>query len=159
MRLQRKQASNIAKTRRRGERRRVSRQRLGAAVVEFAIVANVMFLIIFISIEFARLNMMRNLAQDAAYFAARTAMVPGGTSAEAVAEANRLLAVVSTQNAEVTVNNGQALTDATKQIRVRVRIPISDNALFTPMFTGNQMIEANATMKTERYDGFYNPND
>ncbi len=122
-------------------------------------VANVMILIVFVCIEFTRMNMMRNLVQDAAYFAARTAMIPGGTAEDARAEANRVLGILSTQNAEVVVNGGEPLTDETRNVRVRVTIPIDDNALFLPLFTGNKELEAIATMKTERYDGFYNPND
>ena len=145
--------------RRHGVARRRAAARWGAAVVEFALVANVMILIVFICIEFTRLNMMRNLIQDAAYFAARTAMVPGGTTADAEAEANRVLAILNTQNAQIVVNDGQPLTDETRNVRVRVTVPISDNALFVPMFTGDKDLEASSTMKTERYDGFYNPND
>lgn len=132
--------------------------RRGAAVVEFAIVVNVMFVLVFVCIEFARLNMMRNLAQDAAYFAARTAMVPGATDAEAQAAANQLLGIMNTQNAQVVVNGGGGIDDATSIIEVRVTVPLTDNALFVPMFTGNRKIEATARMKTERYDGFFDPN-
>ncbi|QDS92319.1 TadE-like protein [Roseimaritima multifibrata] len=129
---------------------------MGAAIVEFAIVANVMILIVFICIEFTRLNMMRNLTQDAAYFAARTAMVPGGTEADAITEANRVLGIMNTQNATITVNDGGGLTTDSREIHVTVSVPISDNALFVPMFTGDKTLEATASMRTERYDGFYN---
>ncbi len=155
-----RQPSRVAPRRCRGRAgRRRAAKRWGAAVVEFALVANVMILIVFVCIEFTRLNMMRNLIQDAAYFAARTAMVPGGTTADAEAEANRVLAILNTQNAQIVVNDGQPLTDETRNVRVRVTVPISDNALFLPMFTGDKDLEALSTMKTERYDGFYNPSD
>ncbi|WP_084427684.1 TadE/TadG family type IV pilus assembly protein [Roseimaritima ulvae] len=145
--------------RQRGRSGRCTAVRHGAAVVEFALVANVMILVVFICIEFTRLNMMRNLIQDAAYFAARTAMVPGGTTADAEAEANRVLAILNIQNAEIAVNDGAPLTDETRNVQVRVTVPISDNALFVPLFTGDKDLEAFSTMKTERYDGFYNPSD
>ena len=151
--------TKIDAPRRRPSRRRMlglRGDRMGAAIVEFAIVANVMILIVFICIEFTRLNMMRNLTQDAAYFAARTAMVPGGTEADAIAEANRVLGIMNTQSATVTVNGGAGLDTDSRQIQVTVTVPISDNALFVPMFAGDKNLEATATMRTERYDGFYN---
>jgi len=118
-------------------------------------VANVLFLTVFICIEFARLNMIRNMVQDAAYFAARTAMVPGATEQDAIAEAERILAILNTQGAAIEVNGGSAVTDDTQELRVRVTVPLRENALFTPAFTGNKEIEAIARMKTERYDGFF----
>ena len=57
--------------------RRRRKDREGATAVEFAIVANVMFVMVMTCMEFARLNMVRNLAQDAAYFAARKIIVFG----------------------------------------------------------------------------------
>ncbi len=129
--------------------------RLGASIVEFAIIANVLLVIIFACIEFARLSLIRNLAQDAAYFAARIAMVPGGTSAEAIAEANRILGIINTQNAAVTINNGQGLSDSSSEVRVRIQVPVDDNALFVPMFSRGRTIETEAVMRTERYDGFF----
>ncbi len=130
-------------------------RRCGVSVIEFAIVANVLFLTVFICIEFARLNMIRNMVQDAAYFAARTAMVPGATEQDAIAEAERILAILNTQGAAIEVNGGSAVTDDTQELRVRVTVPLRENALFTPAFTGNKEIEAIARMKTERYDGFF----
>ncbi len=67
-------------TNRRARLRRQAVVRKGATVVEFAIVANLLMIMILTCMEFARLNMTRNLAQDAAYFAARYALVPGATA-------------------------------------------------------------------------------
>ena len=61
--------------------------RRGATAVEFALVAQVLFVIVLGAVEFSRLNMIRNLAQDAAYFAARDSMVPGASEAETIAAA------------------------------------------------------------------------
>ncbi|MCG8448622.1 MAG: pilus assembly protein [Pirellulales bacterium] len=51
--------------------------RAGATATEFAIVAPIFFLFIFVSFEFSRLNVIRHTADSAAYEAARQAMVPG----------------------------------------------------------------------------------
>lgn len=138
-------------------RRRGAGDRRGVSAVEFVIAANVMIAAVFICIEFARLNMLRNLTQDAAYFAARAAMVPGATENDAIAEAERILGILNAQGVTVDVNGGEAITDNTKELSVHVTVPIGKNALFVGAFTGDKKIEATATMKTERYDGFYAP--
>ena len=50
------------------------------------------------------MNVLRHTADNAAYEAARYAMVPGATAAEAKAKANALLKIIGTRNAVVTVS-------------------------------------------------------
>ncbi len=71
--------------------------RSGVTAVEFAMVAPIFFLVVFICIEFCRLNMIRNLTQDAAYFAARDCIVPGASADEAIAAANHVLSLMNTR--------------------------------------------------------------
>lgn len=132
--------------------------RRGATCVEFALVVQVLFVLVFGAIEFSRLNMIRNLAQDAAYFAARDSMVPGATSDEATAVAEQILGFMNTQGAQVIVNGGQGVTQASTEINVTVTVPIAENSLFVSSFMGDRTINASATMRTERYDGYYDPN-
>ena len=129
-----------------------SKARRGAAMVEFAIIANIMFVAILTCMEFARLNMARNLAQDAAYFAARHAMVPGATKAEAVAEAERIMDSMVTTGYTVSVGD---IDSETSDVSVSVSVDLDAISLFAPMFLPNANIETVAHMKTERYDGFY----
>jgi Flp pilus assembly protein TadG len=140
--------------RRRHPRRR---DRRGATLVEFALVAQVFFLLVFICIEFCRLCLIQNLAQDAAYYAARRAMVPGATVAEAQLEANRVLGMVGTRGAQVLINGNNILNEESDEITVQITVPIDENGLFVPKFTANLDFTATATMRTERYDGFYEP--
>ncbi|XZE55368.1 TadE/TadG family type IV pilus assembly protein [Planctomycetaceae bacterium SH139] len=137
---------------RRIARRRSPRDRSGAAVVEFAIIANLLFVMVFSCMEFSRLNLVRNLSQDAAYFAAREAMVPGATEAEAIAEADRILGTVLTNGYTVDVS---PLSEESNQITVTVEVEFSEVALFAPMFLPQSRISTTATMATERYDGFF----
>ena len=131
------------------------RSRKGATLIEFAIVAQVMFLIIFTCVEFCRLNMIRNLTQDAAYYAARDAMVHGATVAEAKSVANRILGAMGTRGVTVLINDDDTLDKDSDEINVTVTVPIDENALFLPKFTDQMNFTATATMRTERYDGFY----
>ncbi len=121
-------------------------------MVEFAIVANVMMMMTFTCMEFARLNMVRNLSQDAAYFAARHAIVPGATSGEAIIEAERIMDSMITDGYTVTVSDLDA--DATF-VTVTVAVDLAQVALFAPLFIPETTMAAVATIRTERYDGFY----
>ena len=133
------------------------RDRSGVTAVEFAMVAPIFFLVVFICIEFCRLNMIRNLTQDAAYFAARDAMVPGASADEAIAAANEILSLMNTKGASVVVNQDSAIDDDTDEISVRVTVPINENSFLVPQFTGDMEFTATATIRTERYDGYYDP--
>lgn len=126
--------------------------RVGAAAVEFAIIANVMFILIMTCIEFARLNMVRNLAQDAAYFGARQAVVPGATAAEAQAAADDIMS--SMLSGGYTIDVGTVDEDST-EVEVTVGIQLHEVALFVPLFLPNSTITTQAKMRTERYEGFF----
>ncbi len=123
--------------------------RRGATLVEFAIVAPVFFLLLLGSFEFSRLNVIRHTADNAAYEAARIAMVPGATAAEAVAEAQRIMNIVRARGTTVTVNPA-TLGLTTNQITVTVDVPMGQNGWITPRFTGSQIMRAVATLKAER---------
>ncbi|MEM9826061.1 MAG: TadE family protein [Planctomycetota bacterium] len=141
---------SLGSQKRKRRRRRGSRD--GATLVEFAIIANILFVMIFACIEFARLNMVRNLAMDAAYFAARKAMVPGATTGEAIAEAEGIMSSMLGSGYTIEVQN---LDDATETVEVTVNVDLHEVALFTPMFLPNDTLESKAQMRTERYAGFY----
>ncbi|NOZ39917.1 MAG: pilus assembly protein [Planctomycetes bacterium] len=131
------------------KKRSPAKTRRGATMVEFALVAPVFFLLLLVSFEFARLNVIRHTADNAAYEAARIAMVPGATAAEAVAEANRILNIVSTRGATVTVNPA-TLGLNTNQITVTIDVPLSQNGWITPRFTSTQNMRSVSTLKAER---------
>lgn len=138
--------------RRQRQRRRQSESRCGVSAVEFAVVANLLIIMILTCMEFARMNMVRNLAQDAAYFAARHAIVPGATSDEAVVEAERIMDSMISNGYVVNVT---ALDKDATDIRVTVTVDLTEVALFAPYFLPDAEIETVAHMKTERYDGFF----
>ena len=118
-------------------------------MVEFALVAPMFFLLLVVSFEFSRLNVIRHTADNAAYEAARIAMVPGGTAAEAVNEANRIMNIAGARGTTVTVNPA-TIGPNTDQITVTVDIPIGQNGWITPRFTGAQTMSASSTLKAER---------
>jgi Flp pilus assembly protein TadG len=123
--------------------------RRGATAVEFAITAPVFFLFLLAAFEFGWLNVVRHTADNAAYEAARTAIVPGATSAEAESKAKKLLKIVGTRGAKITISP-DPVTTATKEVTVAIEIPMKKNGLIVPRFTGKTKILASSTMRTER---------
>ncbi|MFN9605514.1 MAG: TadE/TadG family type IV pilus assembly protein, partial [Planctomycetota bacterium] len=78
-------------------------RRLGAVTVEMAFVLPLVFLLFLGGIEMARLQMIRHLADNAAYEAARNVMVPGASVAEAEKVANDIMKVAGISGAKITV--------------------------------------------------------
>ena len=129
--------------------RKNQRSRTGAVIAEFALTAPLFLLFLMVAFEFGWMNVMRHTADNAAYEAARTAIVPGATSAEALAKANSLLNVVGARKAKVTITPA-TITSATTAVTVAVDLPMSSNGLITPRFTGKTVLHSQSTLKTER---------
>jgi Flp pilus assembly protein TadG len=123
--------------------------RTGAAAVEFAIVAPIFFLLLVGSLEFGRLNIIRHTADQAAYEAARHAMVPGATVAEARQQARRMMRIVGARGSTIDVAP-DVLGPDVEEITVTVEVPLNQNGWITPRFTSNTTITAVSTLKTER---------
>jgi Flp pilus assembly protein TadG len=123
--------------------------RRGAALVEFALTLPIFFLFLLASFEFGWTNVLRHTADNAAYEAARHAMVPGATAAEAKDKANSILGILGTRNAKVTVNPS-TLTPETKQVTVTVEVPMDSNGLIVPQFMRGKKLRSNSTLRTER---------
>ena len=101
------------------------------------------------SFEFSRLNVIRHTADNAAYEAARKAIVPGATSAEAVTKANDTLRVVNTVGAVVTVNP-TTLGPDTEEVTVTVNVLMDQNGWIIPRLIGSRTIQSSSTLQTER---------
>jgi Flp pilus assembly protein TadG len=123
--------------------------RAGAAAVEFAIVAPIFFVLVIGSLEFGRLNVIRHTADQAAYEAARHAMVPGATTTEAVDHASRMLRIVGTRGAQVAVNP-TTLGPNDDEITVTIDVPLNQNGWITPRFTRSTTIHAVSRLRAER---------
>lgn len=131
------------------------KSRRGATAVEVSIVAPIFFLAIFGTIEFSRVAMLRNLAQDASYEAARTCMVDGATTQEATNAANEILALLATRGATVTINDGNGLNQQSTSVKVAVAIPLNQNSFVLPWLFSGHTIQASTQLKTERYSGYF----
>ncbi len=128
---------------------RNKQSRAGAVIVEFALAAPIFLLFLMAAFEFSWLNVMRHTADNAAYEAARLAIVPGATSTEALAKANTLLNIVGARKAKITITPSN-ITNTTTSVTVAVDVPLASNALITPRFTSKSVLHSESTLKTER---------
>ncbi len=106
-------------------------RRRGAAAVEFAVAVIVLLAFFFSGIEFYRVSMLRHTADHAAYVAARVAMIPGATAADAIASAQSQLDAVGVQSASIVISPNP-ITEETTAIHVNVSIPVPENSWLAP---------------------------
>ncbi len=129
--------------------------RQGATTVEFAFAAPALLLMIFLSFEFARMCLIRNLAQDAAYEAARFSMVEGATEEDATAKATDVMNMIGARGVEVVVNDGNPIVRGDQTVKVHVSVAMEENSLVLPWLYQGRFINAVIELRLERYDGFY----
>ena len=123
--------------------------RRGASMVEFALVLPVILVFFMAATELFRLNQMRHAADTAAYEACRHIVVPGATKAEAVAKAEKQLAIVGIHNANIDINPS-TITESTATVTVNVSIPPKGNTLVPPLYSEKALVSASSTLLTER---------
>ncbi len=129
---------------------RKNQSRRGTTVVELAIVAPIIFLLLFCAIDFSRANSIRNTAENAAYEAARRAIVPGSTNLDAQTAANEILNILSIKNAAVSVTPS-SITTATKQVSVTISIPLGDNLYASNQFLKCRTLTRTCTLTREQF--------
>ena len=84
-------------------------RRKGAAVVEFAIVAPVLFLLVFGMIEYGRMLMVQQTLTNASREGARKGILVNSTSSEVTSTVNSYLASASISGATVTLTMWNSL--------------------------------------------------
>ena len=126
-----------------------SRDRRGAATTEFAIAAPVLFLLLLAIFEFGWQVLIRHTADNAAYEAARRAIVPGGTSADAIDEANRIMGFVGAQEFDVQVDPTD-INEDTLEVEVTVSGPYDENGIVAARFFRGLGFSSTSRLLTER---------
>src|SRR5205809_603029 len=97
--------------------------RRGAAAVEFAIVAPVLFLLFLGMIEFGRMVMVQQIITNAAREGARIAIIPGATTSQVVTAVNTYLTSTSIKGATATVSPDPTSATYGSSITVNVSLP------------------------------------
>ena len=131
--------------------RRRRRTRSAAVVVEFAICAPILFLFFFASLEFSRVNMIRQSVENAVYEGSRRGIVPGATADNCRASAQAVLNSISARDAVINVTPA-VITDNTTEVTVSVAVPINNNSWVMPVFFGDKTIASAMTLRRERFD-------
>ena len=122
--------------------------RRGAAAVEFAVVAPLLFLFFFAAFEFCRVAMIRHTADNAVYEACRAGIIPGATAIDAQQEAQRIMASLGVNNVNISVTPSSIVRD-TPEITVRMEVPLDTNSFVPNQFVAGRSIVRELTLRRE----------
>ncbi|MBC7856036.1 MAG: pilus assembly protein [Pirellulaceae bacterium] len=131
-------------------------KRLGAAAVEFAVVAPLFFLLVFGMVEFGRMVMIQQVITNASREGARKAVLDGATSSNVKSSVVTYMSnggvTIATSN--VTINpTDPASAVAGSPVTVTVSVPFSQVSwLPSPMFLGSRQMTASTVMRREAVD-------
>jgi Flp pilus assembly protein TadG len=114
-------------------RPRLDRNRHGAATVEFALTAPLLFMILFATLEFGRYNMIQQTTLNAAFEAARACIVPGATAANGQTAGLNILQAAGISGGTITINPSTILT-TTGTVTATATVPVKSNLWVTPVF-------------------------
>ncbi|HBJ33998.1 MAG TPA: pilus assembly protein TadE [Planctomycetaceae bacterium] len=128
---------------------RVIPSRPATIAVEFALVAPVIILLFFATVDFVRYNLLRHTASNAAYEAARHVIVPGASRAEAEEKARHVLALLAIQGAQITILPS-VITEETSTVQVDIAIPVDNNSWGLAHYFSNQTLLVTSLLRTER---------
>ena len=131
----------------------------------------ILFMFLFAAIEFGRYNMIEQTANNAAFEAARTCILPGGKatstdSTEFTGEkaAKDILGLVGIRSATVTIYDVSGTTSSpqisgsistsTTKIKAKVSVPLTGNMWLKPAFLGSGTITKSCTMSCDWTNGY-----
>ncbi len=133
------------------------RKRRGASAVEFAVVAPVIFLLIFGMIEFGRLVMVQQILTNAAREGARRAILQDATAGAVIQTVRNYLTNCTINgnnpNLVISVTPAPEQAQATDEtITVAVSLPYRDVSwLPSPFFLGSTTMNARSVMRRETF--------
>jgi Flp pilus assembly protein TadG len=122
--------------------------RRGAVVVEFALTAGLLFMILFASIEFMRVNTIVNSTENAAYEGARAGIVPGAKAKDAQDAAAAMLGAIGVRGAKIDVEPPAILPD-TPEITVTIEVPLDNNSFIAPRYFLGKTLTKTCTLSRE----------
>jgi Flp pilus assembly protein TadG len=117
-------------------------------LVEFALTASLLFMIVFAAIEFMRVNTIVNSTENAVYEGARAGIVPGSTSQDVEDAANAMLASIGVRGATITVEP-EALQESTPEVTVTIDVPLDQNSFIAPRFFSGGTLTKTCTLSRE----------
>lgn len=117
--------------------------RRGAAAVEFALTAPILFVLVLGAIEFSRANMLVHTTAIAATEAARASIIPGATAAECKTAGLAELQAVGISDVTFSMDPPEILDDTT-QVTVNLSVPLNmKNGYMLPrIFMGKEVFKS-----------------
>jgi Flp pilus assembly protein TadG len=138
--------SRPGRRRRRGDRR-------GAAVVEFAVVAPVFFMMIIGFIEFSRAMMVQQVLVSASRVGARTAITLNATTTEVNAAVQSYTQGLAVSGVSAVVSPSPDVTAPGDLITVTASVPYADVSwLPSAWFLGGKLLTCESTMRKEGFN-------
>ncbi|TWT97463.1 TadE-like protein [Neorhodopirellula pilleata] len=122
--------------------------RTGAVMVEFAVVAPLLFMFFFAGFEFCRVSMIRHTVDNATYESVRRGIIPGATAGEVRAEAERVLSTIGVSATDLQVIPA-VINDDTSELTVRIRVRLDENTFVPALFFVGKEFERELTMTRE----------
>ncbi len=119
--------------------------------MEFSLCITILLLVVFASIEFVRLNMIRHSVEHGSYLAARRGIITGATVADVTTTAQNHLATIGINNGTVTVTPNP-IDDNTQIVEVVIDAPVAGNTWISPVYFQG-MVSGRTRMLAERASG------
>jgi Flp pilus assembly protein TadG len=124
------------------------RPRRGAALVEFALCVPVLFMVLFVIVEFARVLQIQQSCRQAAFEGARAGVAIDAAATDAQTAAQNIMTAVGIKSPTITVSpNPLSYTSPT--IAVTVSASPSTYGWFTRYFSGSSNISCTITLNRE----------
>jgi Flp pilus assembly protein TadG len=120
-------------------------------MVEFAMTAPILMLLVGAAVEFSRANMIHSSIENAVYEGARGGIVPGATAADIEERCREVLKAALIRDATVRVQP-DVITDATAEVLVTVVVPADTNSVIAPVFLRGKSLTRTCILPRE---GFY----
>jgi Flp pilus assembly pilin Flp len=131
--------------------RRRRKNRRGAAVVEFAVVAPLFFLLVFGMIEYGRMVMVQQVLVNASREGARVGVLDNATAADVQERVNAYLTSANINGATITLDPADpGSAPSGGSISVTVSVPFQQVSwLPGPLFLGGRQLTATTVMRRE----------
>ena len=128
-------------------------RRWGAATVEMAVVSPLLFLFLFAGLEFSRVNMLKNVTENAALEGARAGIIAGAEASDCHAAAQTQLDIVNAKEYEITVTPS-VIDQNTEEVSVSIYLPFTPNAMPMSQFVLGRSLTRTITLKREIFEDF-----
>lgn len=126
--------------------------RKGATAVEFAISVPILFLVTWGCVEMTRYNLVKNVANQSAFEAARIGVKPGATAQEVEDEARAQMRFVC-DDCDVVVTPS-VITSNTNFITVDIQVDIRNQGLLIARYFDDPILQASFTIRRDNVATF-----